>query len=120
MVNSYHQTATETDEADDWFEGAIIGPEVHHTHFGLCWSIRCFDDGLEGNALLDEVKVAICGGNRSEVGIRGSEPDAFACEGVKRLQQELIAVFGQRRASGGEPIGQEDSLWNRGMVEERK
>src|ERR1700679_2606116 len=114
MVNSHHQTAAETDEADDWFKGSTVWPKVHHTHFSLSWSIRCVDDGLEGNAFLDEVKVAIGGGNRGEVGIGGSELDAFACEGVERLQQQLIAVFRERGTSCCEPIGQEDGLWNRG------
>ena len=76
VVNAHHQTASETDQGDGRLEGFSVGPQVHDADFGLGRAVGSLDDGLERDALLEKVKVTVCGGDGVEVGVGGGELDS--------------------------------------------
>ncbi len=111
MVDPHHQSASEADERDDRLEDTAVGPEVHDADFGLGGAVRGLDGGLEGDALLEEVEVAVGWWNRVEVGVGRGELNSLACKGVKRFEQEVFALMGKAfDVAAGEPVVEEDGL----------
>lgn len=121
MVDSHHEAAAQTDEADDGLERAAVRPKVHNANLGLGGAMGGLDDGIEVDALLQEVEVTVGDGDGVEVFVGGGELDSLPREGVERLEEEFVALFGEAGgAAVREPVVQEDRSGNGRMVEVRE
>ncbi len=55
MVDAHHLPAAEADEGEEGGEGGVIRPDIEDADLGLGGAGGGIDDGLEGDALLEEV-----------------------------------------------------------------
>lgn len=99
VIDAHHFAAAHADEADDRLKRTAIRPHIHDAHLRLREPVRCVDDRLEAHALLQQEVVTLVCGNCVELRIRGRELDAFAGEGIERLEDPLFTVFGEQAAS---------------------
>jgi hypothetical protein len=118
MVDAHHESATQAHESDNWLQPAAVGPEIHDTNFGLRWSVGSLDGGFEGDSLLEKVEAAVGDGDGVQVFVGWGELNSFACKGIERFEQEVLAS--RRKAFEvplGEPVVEEDGFWNGGVVQ---
>jgi hypothetical protein len=123
VVDAHHESAAKAHEGYNRLEPAAVGPEIHDTNLGLRRSVGSFDGGFKGDSFLDEVEVAVGGGDALEVFVGWGELNSFACKGVEGFEQEVFAL--RRKAfevALGVPVVEEDGFGDGGMVEvwERK
>ena len=119
MVDAHHQSAAQAHEGDGRLQGAAVGPEVHDADLGLGGAVGGLDDGFEGDALLEEVEMAVGGRDGVEVVVGGGELNSLPCEGVEGLEEESFALMGKAfEVAVGEPVVEEDGLGDGGVVEE--
>jgi hypothetical protein len=118
VVYPHHESAAQADEGDGGLKRAAVWPEVHDANFGLGEPMGSLDGVLKGDTLLQEVEVAVCGGDRIEFLVGWGKLNSLPGEGVKGLQEEIFAVCGKVfDVALGEPIVEEDSSWDRWVVE---
>jgi len=85
--------------ADDHIGGAGGGaggePDVHDADFDHGGAVGCGDDGGEGDALLEDVIVAVVGGDGFELSAGGPDDDAEAGEAVEGFENPVFGVGGE-------------------------
>jgi len=118
VIDTHHEATSKADQSDGRLEGSAVRPEIHDADLGLGGAVGGVDDGSEGDALLEEIEVPVCGRDCVEVGVGGGELDSLACKGVEGLEEELVAVFGKAGERGaGVPVVKEDGLGDGRVVE---
>ena len=70
MVDPHHLAPAEADQGDEGGEITVVRPYIKDTDFGLGGSEGGINDGFKGNALLEEVMVALDRGDGGELVVR--------------------------------------------------
>ena len=94
MVDSHHEAAAQTHQADDGLERSSVRPEIHDANLGLSEPVRGLDNGLEIDPLLQKIEVTIGDRDCVQVVVGGGELDSLAREGIQRLEEELAVIVG--------------------------
>lgn len=78
MIDPHHRTPAEADEGKQGGELGVVGPDIEDTDLSLGGPGGGVDDGLEGDALLEEVIGTVGCGDGGQLIIGGGELDAPA------------------------------------------
>ena len=59
VVDTHHESTAKANESDGRLEWAAVGPEIHDADLGLGGAVGGLNGGLEGNALLQQIEMAV-------------------------------------------------------------